>query len=132
MRSAGGSSRKTARRPTFNVDGIELGVGGSAHIEDQASTVGGPARRANLRSAKGSELQRIGSVAVAHPDFRASGAPGLKSDVLAVGREASAAIATAGSDQFGGRARGFCLTRQLELPDAGGMPDLGVGDSIAV
>src|SRR5215831_15625460 len=114
MGSAGSSGGKAARRPSFDVYGVEFGVGGGAHIENESTTVGGPARWADLRAAKRSELQRIGSIAVAHPDLRSSGAPGLESDVLAVRREASTAITAAGSNQFGGWAGRFRLTRQLE------------------
>src|SRR5215813_11301113 len=83
-----------------------------------------------MRSTKGRQLHRIRSIAITHPEFRAPRTPRLESDGFSIGRDSPTTVATAGGDEFNWHARSFPFSRQLELPDATGMPHLCIGESI--
>ena len=76
IRSVGRSRGKSPRRPSVPVHDVEFGIAGSAQIEDDPATIWRPACPPNPRPSEESQLDGIRSIAVAHPDLRASRAPG--------------------------------------------------------
>src|SRR5688572_33414493 len=95
-------------------------------MENELPAIGRPSHNGHMRSPKGGQLERPGTVRFRDPDLPGAGPGGSKSDLLAVRRVTGQAVVASRSNQK--VRRGKRSPRRSNL----GAPDIGVVDFTSV